>query len=313
MLNSVTHSVALTLPALREQYCHYALAIRNVCEDTARARFVYIDRLFNYLGSPETSAELFSKIDPATLGAFLIDYSMRHGSGSRQSMHGAARSFLRFAYEEQFMANDLSALVPTIRRYKMSGLPKALPEASILALEESVDRSTSVGRRDAAIICLLSTYGVRGVHVRRLRLKDIDWQNERIHFLAAKGGRAIEQHLTTRAGNRLTDYIVNGRPESPLPQVFLMATTGAALSKPAHLSGMIRRRLLRANVSVPDGVSCGTHGMRHAFAVRMTGKVPFKDVVDMLGHRDPSSTLIYAKTDAQTLQQAALPWPGGVA
>jgi len=97
-----------------------------------------------------------------------------------------------------------------------------------------------------------------------------------------------------------------------LPQVFLTATKGTVLSD-ASLSGMIRRRLLRANVSVPDGVSRGTHGLRHAFAVRMTGKVPFKDVVDMLGHRDPSSTLIYAKTDVQTLQQAALPWPGGVA
>jgi integrase len=73
---------------------------------------------------------------------------------------------------------------------------------------------------------------------------------------------------------------------------------------------MIHRRLQRAEVPVPAGVSGGTHGLRHAFAVRMTGRVPFKDVVDMLGHRDPSSTLIYAKADVQTLQQAALPWPG---
>ena len=312
MLNSVTDSASLTLPAFREQYRHYALAIRNVSEKTASVRLVYMDHLFNYLGSPETTAELFLKIDPAMLSAFFVAYAMQHGPGSRQSMYDAARSFFRFAYEERFMANDLSALVPTMRRYKMSGLPKALPEACILALEQSVDRSTSVGRRDAAIICLLSTYGVRGIQVRHLRLQDIDWQNERIHFPAAKGGRAIEQHLTTRVGNRLTDYLVNGRPESPLSQVFLTATKGTVLSD-ASLSGMIHRRLLRANVSVPDGVSRGTHGLRHAFAVRMTGKVPFKDVVDMLGHRDPSSTLIYAKTDVQTLQQAALPWPGGVA
>jgi len=73
---------------------------------------------------------------------------------------------------------------------------------------------------------------------------------------------------------------------------------------------MIHRRLQRAKASVPEGVSHGTHGLRHAFAVRMTGQVPFKDVVDMLGHRDPSSTLIYAKADVQTLRQAALPWPG---
>lgn len=313
MLNSVANPAVLTLSALREQYRHYNLTIRNVCEDTLKVRLAYADRLFNYLGPPETAAGLFFKIDHITLGAFFVDYAMRYGPGSRQNMYSAARAFLRFAYEEQFMASDLSALVPTVRRYRMSGLPKALPEACILALEESIDRSDPVGRRDAAIICLLSTYGVRGIQVRRLRLEDMDWQNERIHFPAAKGGRAIEQHLTTRVGNRLTDYIVSGRPDSPLPQVFLTATTGAVLSDSSHLSKMIHRRLLRANVPVPDGVSRGTHGLRHAFAVRMTGKVPFKDVVDMLGHRDPSSTLIYAKTDVQTLQQAALPWPGGVA
>jgi len=95
-----------------------------------------------------------------------------------------------------------------------------------------------------------------------------------------------------------------------LPEVFLTLTTAAALPHSASLSKIIHRRLQRAKVPVPDGVSRGTHGLRHAFAVRMTGQVPFKDVVDMLGHRDPSSTLIYAKIDVQTLQQAALPWPG---
>jgi site-specific recombinase XerD len=312
MLDPAADSASLTLSAVRERYSHYALVIRNISENTTRARLVYIERLFHYFGSPATAAGLFSKIGSETLSAFFADYAMQHGQGSRRSMQDAARSFLHFAYDDRVTANDLSALVPTVRRFKLCGLPKALPEEAILALEQSIDRSSPIGRRDAAILCLLSTYGVRGVQVRQLRLDDIDWRNDRIHFPAAKGGRMIQQHLTTRAGNRLTDYLVNGRPESPLPQVFVLAKTGAALSKPAHLSGMIRRRILRANISVPDGVSCGTHGLRHAFAVRMTGQVPFKDVVDMLGHRDPSSTLIYAKTDTQTLQQAALPWPGGV-
>jgi hypothetical protein len=50
----------------------------------------------------------------------------------------------------------------------------------------------------------------------------------------------------------------------------------------------------------------------YAFASRLHGQVPFKDLVDMLGHRSPSTTLLYGKMDVATLKKAALPWPGGV-
>ena len=67
----------------------------------------------------------------------------------------------------------------------------------------------------------------------------------------------------------------------------------------------------RLGLRLPEGVSHGSHGFRHAFATRMIGRVPFKDVTDCLGHRDPSSTLIYGKIDLEALREAALPWPGG--
>jgi integrase len=225
-------------------------------------------------------------------------------------MYTTVRGLLRFLYEEQYLSRDLSDLVPSVRQRVLSGLPRALPSSCIRALEEGVDQRCSAGLRDSAIICLLGTYGVRGVQIRRLRLDHIDWQNERIHFPPAKRGRPLEQHLTVEAGNRLADYISKGRPSSDLPEVFLTLSRVATKIGRTCLSVMIRRRLQRLEISVPEGVSQGTHGFRHAFAVRMTGQISFKDVVDMLGHRDPSSTLIYAKADVQTLQQAALPWPG---
>ena len=311
MLQSTLDSANITLSALREQYHNYSLTIRNIQAESVKRQFTYTKRLFDYFGPPQTAAELFSQLDQTTLSEFLVHYTKRYtGPGSRRNMHTAARSFLRFAYEEQFMPCDLSALVPTVRWRAMAELPKALPQACIKTLEESIDRSCPAGRRDAAIICLLSTYGVRGVQIRRLCLNHIDWQNERIHFPAAKRGRSIEQHLTVKAGNLLADYITNGRPQSPLPEVFLTLNTETVLTNSSILTNMIRRRLQHAGASVPEGVSRGTHGFRHAFAVRMTGQVPFKDLVDMLGHRDPSSSMIYSKTDTQTLQQAALPWPG---
>jgi integrase len=313
MVLPATQTAEISLPTLREQYCRYALEVRHVCPETLTARLICLDRLFDYFGPPPTAADLFDRLTPASLGEFLLDCAGRYGPGSRQNMQSAVRGFLCFAYEEQLFPRDLSALVPTQRRPSLAGLPKALPASCIRRLEGSIDRSSRAGRRDAAIVCLLSTYGVRGIQIRHLCLEHLDWLNERISFPAAKGGRPIEQHLTARAGNRIADYLLHGRPPSPLPQVFLTFTSAAALPDSSYLSHMIHRRLARAKVRVPKGVSRGTHGFRHAFAVRMSGQVPFKDLVDMLGHRDPSSTLIYAKSDTRSLQQAALPWPGGEA
>jgi integrase len=301
----------MTLPALREQYRLHGLTIHSVCAERVRKRLLYVDRLFAYLGPLKHAGELADCLNEATLTRYLLDYARQYSLGSRREMHSCLRCFLRYAYEERFFSRDLSPLVPTVQWQPGSRLPRALPDECIKALEDSIDRSSPGGRRDAAIICLLSTYGVRAIQVRCLRLNHIDWQNERIHFPPAKRGRPVEQHLTVKAGNRLADYITNGRPETPFSEVFLTLTTGTPLACSTSLTGIIRRRLRQARIQVPEGVSHGTHGLRHAFAVRMSGRVPFKDVVDMLGHRDPSSTLIYAKTDLQALQQAALPWPGG--
>jgi integrase len=67
----------------------------------------------------------------------------------------------------------------------------------------------------------------------------------------------------------------------------------------------------QAGIELPEGGRYGSHGFRHAFASRMYGRIPFKDVVDMLGHRNPSSTLVYGKVEVAALRKAALPWPGG--
>lgn len=309
MLLPLIDGTKITLSALREQYRYYTLNIRNLCDETLKERLRYLERLFEFFENPETIAELFFGLNSKTLTDFLLDYATSHNSGSRQAMHATLRGFLRFVYEERYIPNDLSGLVPSVRRWALSDLPRALPDSCIRALEESIDLQSSAGRRDAAIICLLSTYGVRGVQIRHLRLDHIDWQNARIHFPPAKRGRPIEQHLTDKAGNRLFEYITNARPASDSPEVFLKLSTASALTGKTYISLIIAKRLADAEIAIPNGVSHGTHGFRHAFAVRMTGRVPFKDIVDMLGHRDPSSALIYAKADVQTLQHAALPWP----
>ena len=227
-------------------------------------------------------------------------------------MQLSLRSFLCFAYNGSYIGRDLSPLIPSVRKRRMAHVPRCLPAQCIQTLMGDIKRNTPAGLRDSAIVCLLGTYGVRGVQVRRLHLEHVDWANGRIHFPAAKRGRPIRQVLTDDAGNRLADYISQGRPDTSQSAVFLtLSEPFRPLPCASYLSGMVHRRIKQLGLTVPKGVSCGTHGFRHAFATRMTGQVPFKDVMDMLGHRDPGSTLIYGKVAYDDLKQAALPWPGG--
>ena len=304
--------IPTSLRTLIELFCSDALRVRCVAEETVNAEILYLIRFLRHFGLPDSCEELGRVVSPASIGAFLVEYTAEHSSGSVRWMQVALRSFLRFAYRALLFDRDLSALVPVRSIRRLGTVPRSLPDECIARLRSGIDRSSPAGLRDSAIICLLAVYGIRGVQIRRLRLDDIDWRNERIHFPAAKGGRPIEQHLMPEAGNLLSGYIRSARPSSEHSEVFL------TLSEPFHplpnatyLSETIKRHIERLGLVLPDGVSHGTHGFRHAFASRMVGKVPFKDLIDQLGHRDPASTLIYSKVDLDGLRQAALPWPGG--
>lgn len=311
--SSATPSVVPpTLHALAEQYRLHALKVRGVLEESAKAEAPYLRRFFEYFHVSDSPVDLFAAITPDTVANYLAWYAARYGRGSRCSMQNTLRLFLRFAYLCGYMGADLSSLSPSVRTWRMGKLARSIPSDCMETLVSSIGAETPLDRRDAAIICLLCTYGVRGVQIRRLRLEDIDWERSQIHFSAVKRGRSVEQHLTPKAGNRLTEYITTGRPSASCKEVFLtMHEPFRPIASPRELSKILRHRLEQAGIELPQGVAYGSHCFRHAFASRLYGRVPFKEIVDMLGHRDPSTTLRYGKVDVMSLQKAALPWPGG--
>ena len=302
-----------TLDELAEQFYWYAVHVRGVLEETAQARQLYLWRFLDWFGSPEPPPALFALITPDAISKCLASYASGHGPGSRGNMQMAVRSFLRFAYCQEYLKADLSPLSPAIRSPHMGKVARSIPPECIDMLVSRINGNAPADLRDRAIIAVLSTYGVRGVQVRRLRLEDLDWEQNTIRFPAAKGGRAIQQHLSAKVGNRIAEYLLKARPSCSYPEVFLSTCEPAApFTISAQLSSILKKRIKQAGVELPQGVSYGSHSFRHAFASRLYGRVPFKDIVDMLGHRDPSSTLIYGKVDTVALAKAALPWPGGV-
>ncbi len=297
---------------LWKHYHTYSLNIRLVSSETADRERLYLGRLAEYFGSPDRSATLFFQLTPNTIIAFLKHYAENHNKGSRNWMQKTLRQFLKFSFNREYIQSDLSFLSPSVYVPQKGKVMKGIPDDCLKTVLTSMSGDSPADLFDAALFSLLSTYGVRGIQIRQLRLQDVDWNNDRIHFPAAKRGRPIEQFLTPHVGNCLMDYLLKGRPESCKQELFLtLKKPHEPLLKSSELSFIIRKRFERAGVKLPEGVSYGSHGFRHRFASKLYGQIPFKDLVDMLGHRKPSTTLIYAKGSVQTLRKAALEWPGG--
>lgn len=301
-----------TITELFDEYDAYLFRVRNLAPDTVKERRVYLNRAARMLSVGIDSKQFFA-LSPRRLMNAVAEYASEHAPGSRRALQMALRSLLRFCYLRGYIDIDLSGWVPAFRSTRLASIPKAMPEEMIARLMASIDPQSKDGRRDTAVIAILATYGVRGFQVRHLKLCDLDWDAGRILFPACKRGKPIIQALTAEVGNRVSDYIHLERPVTAgNPEIFIsQKPPHSPFKRAADLSIMITRRLRMAGLHVPEGVSGGTHGFRHAFASRLCGKVPFKYISDMLGHRDSSSVLVYAKINFDDLAHAALPWPEG--
>jgi len=193
------------------EFEHFARDYRQNSPDTVQKHRTYLNRFHAHFQSP-SPRELFSALSLRTLEQFVLDYAKDHGPGSRRAMHLALCTFLRFAHHQGYLSTDLTPAVPTVRQRRLAELPKAMPGHAVENLVETLDLTTPSGMRTHAIVQLLHTYGVRGVHIRSLTLSDIDWRNQCIHFHPAKRGKRITQALTAPVGNSLLRYLRDARP-----------------------------------------------------------------------------------------------------
>ncbi|MHC4193809.1 MAG: site-specific integrase, partial [Planctomycetota bacterium] len=294
---------------LLDTYLAWMRAHRHSAAKTLRLQSFYLTKFFEWLG-PKVTLKALSKLTSDRVEEFVIAYAQTAGQRSRQLMQTSLRTFLRFCLHKGYTQQPLDRAIPTLRTYRLSTVPKGLSEEQAQAAFDSIDRSTNAGRRDYAILQILHTYGVRNGQVRALQLKDIEWKANTILFRASKRGKDSLLPLTREVGESLLDYLQNARPAHPFPEVFLTCQAPyGPLVRPRHLSQIVRRRIQLAEIDIP---SKGANAFRHGFARRMIKEGnSLKSIADVLGHRQLSTTFIYAKVDFDALKQVALEWPEG--
>ena len=221
----------------------------------------------------------------------------------------ALRSFLRYLRYRGEVPLDLAAAVPVVANWSMPSIPRAIEADQVRQLLASIDRRTAMGRRDYAIVLLLARLGLRSGEVAFLELDDLDWNAAQVS-VRGKGGPRTALPLPAEVGAAIAAYLRHGRPRSTSRRVFLRskAPIRGFLSQCA-IGSIIRHALQRAGIQAP---TTGAHQFRHALATQMLRHgASLTEIGEVLRHRSPQTTTIYAKVDLTALRTLALPWPGG--
>jgi integrase/recombinase XerD len=226
-----------------------------------------------------------------------------------QVMTTALRSFLQYARYRGDINIDLSAAVPTVANWRKASIPRFISPDQVALVLAHCNQQTAIGRRDYAILLLLARLGLRGGEVAALTLDDIDWEAGYI-TVRCKGGQWTKLPLPVDVGEAIAAYVKEGRPRATSRRLFLRGHAPAVgFRGPVAISSLVMHALRRAGIDSPHK---GAHLFRHTLATRMLGEgASLAEIGELLRHRSPQTTEIYAKVDLGSLRTLALPWPGG--
>jgi len=223
-------------------------------------------------------------------------------------MTTALRSFLQYARYRGLISIDLRSGVPTVANWSMASLPRALSSEEVQQLLSHCDRHTPVGRRNWAILLLLARLGLRAGEVVGLKLEDLDWEAGEL-CIRSSGASSDRLPLPQEVGAAVAEYLRLARPDCSSRRVFVrMRAPHRGFASSAAIGTIVRRALERAGLDPPHK---GAHLLRHSVATHLLRHgASLAEIGELLRHRSPQTTMIYAKVDLAALRPLALPWPG---
>jgi site-specific recombinase XerD len=262
----------------------------------------YLQRFQNYLR--RVDRPLLLDLPPAVISAFITESGENMDKRSVQSLCSILKVFFRYLYRVGLVTRNLSKVIESPRRYRLSNLPRSIAWSEVECMLLKIDRRSVVGKRDYAILLLLVTYGLRASEVAALMLDDIDWKHDRLDIRRRKAGHSTAYPLAPIVGEAFLDYLKQGRPETTERALFVGAYAPYARLSPVAVSLRAKWYLRKAGIKVSRP---GSHTLRHTCVQRLVDSgFSLKTIGDFVGHRTPDATQIYAKVNIEALREVAL-------
>ena len=231
-----------------------------------------------------------SRLDRASLRgylAWLIDLGYVRASVARKL--SALRTLLAWLVRLGILEAD-----PLPKRGVMkldSRLPRFLAQEEAASLVEAPDTSDPLGLRDAALLELIYSAGLRVSEARDVNVSELNLHTRELR-VTGKGSKQRVVLIGEAARDALALYLKDVRP------TLACQDSGMALFL-NRLGGRLSQRSIQQKVrkyagKVGLGSAVHTHTLRHSFATHLLeGGADLRVVQELLGHASPATTQIY--------------------
>jgi len=234
------------------------------------------------------------EIDLWLLRAFFADLHSRRASSSTAGRKLATfRSFFRFLCRDGTLTKNPARSIVAPRKDKR--IPTYLQEGEVEALISTSDKKKTTELRDAAILELLYSTGMRCAEIVSLSRDDIDMSNRSIKILG-KGKKERWVPFGKPAQLAITAY---------LSSIDRVSSRGALFpgerSRPISdrtVRRIVARGLSRASIRT----KASTHTLRHSFATHLLQRGgDLRSIQELLGHSSLSTTQRYTHVNPKYL------------
>lgn len=249
-------------------------------------------------------------VPPTAVEEYMIErfllhlFEIKHTKASQARELSGVKSFFNYLMLtdkiEHSPAENISA--PKASRH----LPEVLSINEIERLIGSIDDTTVKGRRDRAMIEMMYSCGLRVSELISLRLCDLFFGEGYIR-ITGKGSKQRLVPISREAQNLVMIYLddrdnsLSDKEKAKKSEQYLFLNNRGGKLTRVMIFTIIRKAAQYAGINK----TISPHTLRHSFATHLlSGGASIRQVQDMLGHENITTTEIYTHLDQEHLRQA---------
>ncbi len=223
-------------------------------------------------------------------------YEKKYSNRTISRKVSSLKSYFKYLESEGIIKNNFMRLISNPKLEKT--LPNYLNYEDLEKLLSFPDRSNKYGLRDALILEMLYSSGIRVSELANMKLSDINFKERKILILG-KGNKERYVYYGSECERLLDEYLKKDHRNSP----YLLIGKRCEKLNEREIRSIVTENAKKAGTRV----HVTPHTLRHTYATHMLNDgADLKSVGDLLGHESLSTTQIYTHVSNERLRQVYL-------